>query len=184
MGFEEEALSELVKYVFGQRSAMHAQFLRAGRGETFVLRQLLHHGSMTPSQLTLALKASSGRISAVLGALEKKGFIIRRIEPEDRRTIKVSLTEAGRAEAEHDREQMRSVVYWIFSQMGERRTREFVDLTVEFTTYMSLCHPDGPRPTADQVEAAFARLSASRSADSADAAGSDASHRPAENGSR
>ena len=39
--------------------------------------------------------------------------------------------------------------------MGERRTREFVDLVSEFTTYMSICHPGQPRPTAEQVREAF-----------------------------
>ena len=47
------------------------------------------------------------------------------------------------------------VLGWIFSQMGERRAREFVELTEEFTTYMSLCMPGKPRPTADEVKAAF-----------------------------
>ncbi len=40
--------------------------------------------------------------------------------------------------------------------MGERRTREFIDLTNEFTTYMTLCMPGKPRPTAEQVKQAFA----------------------------
>ena len=40
--------------------------------------------------------------------------------------------------------------------MGERRTREFVDLVSEFTTYMSICPSrDEPRPTAEQVREAF-----------------------------
>ena len=37
----------------------------------------------------------------------------------------------------------------------DRRTREFVDLVSEFTTYMSICHPGQPRPTAEQVREAF-----------------------------
>ena len=52
-------------------------------------------------------------------------------------------------------EEMRSAICWIFSQMGERRTREFVDLVSEFTIYMSICHPGRPRPTAEQVREAF-----------------------------
>ena len=57
--------------------------------------------------------------------------------------------------AEKQRDDMRDAVCWIFSQMGERRTREFVDLVSEFTTYMSICHPGQPRPTAEQVREAF-----------------------------
>ena len=53
-------------------------------------------------------------------------------------------------------DEMRSAICWIFSQMGERRTREFVDLLSEFSTYMAICHPGAPRPTPDEVRAAFA----------------------------
>ena len=66
-----------------------------------------------------------------------------------------TITEAGRERAERQRESMREAICWIFSQMGERRAREFVELTEEFTTYMSLCMPGKPRPTADEVKAAF-----------------------------
>lgn len=69
--------------------------------------------------------------------------------------VHVNLTEAGRERAERQRESMREAICWIFSQMGERRAREFVELTEEFTTYMSLCMPGKPRPTADEVKAAF-----------------------------
>lgn len=69
--------------------------------------------------------------------------------------VHVSLTEAGRERAERQRESMREAICWIFSQMGERRAREFVELTEEFTTYMSLCMPGKPRPTPEEVAKAF-----------------------------
>ena len=65
-------------------------------------------------------------------------------------------TDAGRERSKCDLEEMRSAICWIFSQMGERRTREFVDLLSEFSTYMAICHPGAPRPTPDEVRAAFA----------------------------
>lgn len=94
-------------------------------------------------------------MSTLLSALEKKGQITRESDPDDRRVVHVNLTEAGRERAERQRESMREAICWIFSQMGERRAREFVELTEEFTTYMSLCMPGKPRPTADEVKAAF-----------------------------
>lgn len=63
----------------------------------------------------------------------------------------VNLTEQGRAKAKQQREDMRDAVCWVFSQMGERRTREFVDLTEEFATYVTICIPGQPRPTAEEV---------------------------------
>lgn len=97
MGFEREALSELYASVWGNRSKMQKEFARGAHGEPFILHELALRGTMTPSQLASSLKASSGRISTVLAALEKKGLITRDINPDDRRIIRVNLTDAGRA---------------------------------------------------------------------------------------
>ncbi|KFI74056.1 transcriptional regulator [Bifidobacterium minimum] len=88
--------------------------------------------------------------------LERKGFVTRDMDPDDRRTVLVNLTSLGREEVERGYEEMRSSICWIFQQMGERRTREFVALTKEFSTYMSLCKPGEPRPSAEEIAAAFA----------------------------
>lgn len=69
----------------------------------------------------------------------------------------VNLTEQGRAKAKQQREDMYDAICWVFSQMGERRTCEFVDLTEEFATYMTICIPGRPRPTAEEVKRAFAQ---------------------------
>lgn len=154
-GFEQEALLALHDSLHHQKSAMCHELYRSNKGEPFVLHHLLGHGTSTPSDLAAALRSSSGRISALLGALEKKGFIIRRIDPEDRRNILVSLTDEGRAEASRENDRVSSAIRWVFSQMGERRTREFVELVDEFMTYMSVCQPAGPRPSAQEVSQAF-----------------------------
>lgn len=156
MDFEQEALQALRRDVHGSKSAMWHQVEGSSKGEPFVLRHLLKHGVQTPSRLAGALHASSGRISALLGSMEKKGYITREIDDHDRRNILVTLTDKGAAQARHDRDDIDSVVRWIFSQMGERRTREFVALAGEFMTYMSVCTPGGPRPSSEDVRQAFA----------------------------
>ncbi len=123
MGFEQEAVSELYASVWGNRSTMQREFTRGAHGEQFVLRELSMKGTQTPSQLASALQASSGRISTVLSSLEKKGWVTRDIDSKDRRIIRVNLTDSGREQSHRMIEEMRSAICWIFSQMGERRTR-------------------------------------------------------------
>ena len=156
MGYEQEAVDALFACMKGNRSKMQRQMLRGAHGESFVLHELAHRGTLTPSQIAASMGATSGRVSTVLAALEKKGLIVREVDPGDRRVVCVSLTDAGRERARADMAEMRDAMCWIFSQMGERRTREFVDLTQEFTTYMMICHPGKPRPTPEEVRAAFA----------------------------
>lgn len=154
MGFEQEAVETLWRDVWCHRSQMQRD-LSHGAGEVFVIRMLAHKGTMAPSQLADAMNVTTGRISAVLSALEKKGQIVRSVDPNDRRAVRVELTEAGRERGRKDMEEARSAFCWIFSQMGERRTREFVDLMREFSTYMSICKPGEPRPTPEEVRKAF-----------------------------
>lgn len=157
MGYEQEAVDALFACMKGNRSKMQREMLRGTHGESFILHDLLHRGTLTPSQMAASMGATSGRVSTVLAALERKGLITRGVDPDDRRVVCVSLTDAGRERARADMAQMRDTVCWIFGQMGERRTREFVALTEEFMTYMSLCHPGGARPTPEEVREAFAR---------------------------
>lgn len=157
--WELEALDELMSGVRERRSVMAERVSRSVKGEPFALRELSTHGTMTPSQLAAAMKSSSGRVSALLASMEKKGYITREIDPDDRRNILVNLTDAGRAKSEERAEEMRSMMCWVFQQMGQRRTREFVDLVVEFMTYASLCAPGEPRPTQEQIDKAFAEAS-------------------------
>ena len=160
MGFEEEAVHELWTNVWCHKSQMERDIAKGAQGESFVIRQLAHMGMMTPKQLAESMRATSGRISAVLAALEKKGQITRESDPDDRRVVRVRLTDAGRERGRKDMAEMREAVCWIFSQMGERRTREFVELTKEFSVYMSICRPGKPRPTPQEVREAFARRDA------------------------
>ncbi len=110
MGFEQEAVGELYASVWGNRSKMQREFSRGAHGEQFVLRELSLKGTQTPSQLATALQASSGRISTVLSSLEKKGWITRDIDSNDRRIIRVSLTDSGREESHRMIDEMRSAI--------------------------------------------------------------------------
>ena len=146
MGFEEELFHELATNTWDKRSRMQQEMVKGAKGEPFAVQELYRKGPLTPSQLASSMKTTTGRVSTLLSALEKKGQITRESDPDDRRVVHVNLTEAGRERAERQRESMREAICWIFSQMGERRAREFVELTEEFTTYMSLCMPGKPRP--------------------------------------
>lgn len=159
MGFEQEALDELIEHMRGHGAAMQERLTHSTKGEPLVLHELAVHGTRTPSQLAAAADTTSGRISAVLASLEKKGFITRTTDPNDRRVTLVNMTEAGRAADQRNFETLCSTVCWVFSQMGEEHTRQLVDRMNEFATYLSLCGPDGARPTQEQIDEAFTQLS-------------------------
>lgn len=59
---------------------------------------LIHHqGIDTPAGLARAMQADAGAITRTLDRLEAKGFLRREPYPEDRRVVKIVLTDEGRA---------------------------------------------------------------------------------------
>lgn len=87
------------------RPDIEAVFARHGldAGEFDVISTLLRSGApwrLTPTELYQTLMISSGGLTARLNRLEAAGLIRRREAQEDRRSLLVELTEAGRAKAE------------------------------------------------------------------------------------
>ncbi len=60
-----------------------------------VLETLFHLGPMCQSQIGEKLLRSGGNITLVIDNLQKLGLVTRRREPQDRRKVTVSLTQAG-----------------------------------------------------------------------------------------
>lgn len=157
MDYRLEAVHEVMFAMWASRSKATRSFERCAQGEMFVLRELAFQGARTPSQLAEAMGATSGRISTILAGLGRKGWIMRTADPDDRRSVVIALSDAGwRAFREHG-DKLVARLEWVFTQMGETRTRDFTALLAEFMTYLSICEPDAPAPTEEQVRAAFTR---------------------------
>ena len=74
----------------------NALLLESLRGENAVLTYLVNHREeIHPGTLAEHLSLVPGRTADILKSLEKKGLIIRRKDPEDRRKTIVSITEDG-----------------------------------------------------------------------------------------
>ena len=96
MGFEEELVHELATNTWDKRSRMQQEMAKGAKGEPFAVQELYRKGPLTPSQLASSMKTTTGRVSTLLSALEKKGQITRESDPDDRRALHIQLTDAGR----------------------------------------------------------------------------------------
>ena len=61
-----------------------------------VLESLLETGPLSQGELGRRLLKSSGNITVVVDNLEKRALVVRERNPQDRRSVTVSLTEDGR----------------------------------------------------------------------------------------
>ena len=65
-------------------------------GQFGALEALYHLGPMRPNELARKLLRSPGNMTTVLDNLEKRGWVVRRREKDDRRCLTVHITDAGR----------------------------------------------------------------------------------------
>ncbi len=107
---------------------------KMSKGEHFVLQYLvMKNKQINPSELSDALQSSTARISALLGALERKGQIHREVDQSDRRNILVTITKAGRQRIEAVIKKLNGLTAQIFMAMGEKDTKEFLRLSKLFS---------------------------------------------------
>lgn len=98
---EELALNTFIKLTRATES-LEARLSQRGttQGLTHsqfgVLETLYHLGPMCQFELGTKLLKSSGNVTLVIDNLEKRGLVRREPHPDDRRMVRVNLTEAGR----------------------------------------------------------------------------------------
>ena len=127
------------------RQNMMEQMGRGGKGELFILKYLSDKNTaVIPSEIGGAMHASSARISAALGSLEKKNQIHREIDVKNRRNILVTITEEGRKRSRSEMCFMREKLVRAFTEMGERDAIELVRLTRNFFIICGRIFEDEP----------------------------------------
>lgn len=96
------ALDTFIKFqrannAFAARLARHDTLQDLTETQFAVLEALYHLGPMCQSEIVSKLLTSGGNVTLVIDNLEKHGYVERRRTAEDRRMVRVSLTDVGRA---------------------------------------------------------------------------------------
>ncbi|MCI1935515.1 MAG: MarR family transcriptional regulator [Bifidobacteriaceae bacterium] len=125
------------------RTGPQRRINRSMRGEHFIIQYINMEGrKIQPSEISNEMRISSARVAAALNSLEKKGLIVREIDPSDRRRILVNLTSEGKKTAQAVSRQMVEGVYSLFSKLGIEDSREFLVIMRKIASVMESWHPD------------------------------------------
>ncbi|MEG0628569.1 MAG: MarR family winged helix-turn-helix transcriptional regulator [Enterococcus viikkiensis] len=144
MTFAEEAERELMDLMVQNRHGAFSKIEKSSKGANIVIKALDILGEpANPKFLADTLNLSTARIAAVLGNLEKRGLISRTMDPDDRRKINVSLTEAGKKVAKAEKQEMRTKIIRVFELMGEADTKKYLELTAKFVDYSKKISMEG-----------------------------------------
>ncbi len=97
------------------------------QGEAFVMQYLCHQNrEVLPGEISNEMNISTARIAATLNGLEVKGFITRRIDPNDRRRILVKITDQGLEDALMHHKEMMAHTTTMLEMLGEEDAKNFV----------------------------------------------------------
>ena len=131
-GLSDELIEVLRQYYYMKIPLGLENFMQ---GEMKVL-SYIHYtaggGEIATGDIVSALDLTGGRVAGILRSLEKKGFISRRTDENDRRRIMVSPTPAGSDYVENGRELLRSRLSAIINAMGSESADNFIRSMEEF----------------------------------------------------
>lgn len=121
------------KLVLNLRDLGHMiRFLFEGKGsQSRILIILNEHGSMTQRDLIDKLGIRPGSGSEVIGKLESAGLITRTMLPEDRRSVRIALTETGRQAAIEASARRQARHQEMFSCLNESEKETLLELVEE-----------------------------------------------------
>lgn len=133
-----------LSYEFLQMMYKHYQikaqqkFSNAVHGEAFALQYIAQHDdAAVPSDIENAMSVSSARIATLLGRLEDKGWITRRIDPKDRRRTILKLTSKGEEKAKKSEQELLSLVTKMLEYLGEEDARNYMRIVGKISSMCS-----------------------------------------------
>jgi len=74
------------------------------------------------------LAVTKSAVSQMVSSLEDKGYVMRKIDPVDRRKFVLSVTEKGQGLVDETRDVLNTVIKESITKFGEDNTREFIRL--------------------------------------------------------
>ncbi len=92
------------------------------------LEVLLHKGPLTISEIQAKVPLASGSMTAAVDRIEKKGFIVRKTTPEDRRARLLELTPAGKRVVESAFKKHAQDLEAVMSVLSEEEKRQMYAL--------------------------------------------------------
>ena len=107
--------------------------------ELFLLGKLYKSDTgqgVKPSRLAELLGVTPGNITQLITNLEQRAWVLRRTDPEDRRAIRLSLTDTGREKLIQVRGSVTATFSGLSQAMGNENCRELARLLNLASTYL------------------------------------------------
>ena len=131
-GLSDELIEVLRQYYYMKTPLGLENFMQGEMKLLSYIHYTAGGGEIATGDIVSALDMTGGRVAGILRSLEKKGFISRRTDENDRRRIMVSSTPAGSDYVENGRVLLRSRLSAIINAMGSESAENFIRSMEEF----------------------------------------------------
>jgi len=101
----------------------------------------LHHAAIAKknglrvSELAASFGITASGVTQMVTALEEHGYVARIMDPDDRRAVRVLLTENGESVIKSAMVSINTVFQGLIDHLGEERSREFLSLLTDVSEY-------------------------------------------------
>lgn len=102
------------------------------KGEIGVLGYLtFERDQVTSGELSEKLNVTTARMSSILNALEKKGYVKRQSDLLDKRKTFIFITEKGKIIVKKTKEEVLQTIQYVISELGIEDTKEYMRLATK-----------------------------------------------------
>ncbi len=89
------------------------------------------------SELSGHMHVTSPSVTQLVKTLEDKGMVARRMDPDDRRSVLVSLTDKGEAVTRQAEQGLQALLSGIVDHLGEEKSKQLISLLDDVSQYLS-----------------------------------------------
>jgi DNA-binding MarR family transcriptional regulator len=138
----EDTVGYLVTVVALKIKRKINQILKEGDFEVspeqfFVLASLHWHGSMSLTQLAKKTYKDNANITRMIDLMEKKGFVERRQDEEDKRAVKLVLTKSGKDMFQEALGHILELKSLMAPGLGEEQLEKYKDISMKLIENLS-----------------------------------------------
>lgn len=130
---KEEFLKSFVALLGGfMKSSIYEKLKISSKGELALLSYLSKYHSVTPGELIDILHVGSGRVANALSNLERKQYIERKKDENDKRKTIVTITEKGSSIIKEKKREFRERAYIIYDILGSEDVESLLRIMKKF----------------------------------------------------
>jgi DNA-binding MarR family transcriptional regulator len=126
-----------IKKKIGVEMHLHFNTMRITHSQWIVLHLVKNKVNISIKDIAGLLGTSSSAATQVVNILVNKGFLFRKRNPDDRRTLKIALTEKSNAEFDSIKNKSFSILSSLFDTLDDYELLKYCELSSKITGSIS-----------------------------------------------